>query len=359
MSKIDKQTQEFFDNLRKRKKSLDRNAIIWILAFLIGFAFIAIGIIDYNADYDRVTSYDNEVDVVYTYPNGTEYTITYYPIFDKVSVLKQDPGFLPQNIKMTIHDWIILGIIIIMGMPSILIYQVEGRRRAGIDNNLPYLLREIADSQRIGMTLPRAIAEASKRNYGPLTEELKKLAAKISWGIPFRDAMKSFRDALDTPLARQATILILEAERSGGELEKIFDSATNYVQELLDIKKEREAALAPYSYIIFVSYIIFAVVIYVLFTTFFAPFGVTEIAVDETIDPDGKMIPVPLEAFKVAFLYLLIVQAFFSGLVAGKMGKGSVRLGLLYSTIMMLIGLLVHKFMILPAVEKIEREALG
>ena len=87
------------------------------------------------------------------------------------------------------------------------------------------------------MHLPRAIEEASKRNYGPLTPELKKLSAKVSWGISFREAMITFRDTVSTHLVRQAVILILEAERSGGDLEEIFESATNHVQEQLDIKK--------------------------------------------------------------------------------------------------------------------------
>ncbi|MCY3411667.1 MAG: type II secretion system F family protein [Candidatus Heimdallarchaeota archaeon] len=354
MSRQERMTEEFFNKMRKRKRSLDKNAIIWVVAILIGVTFFTVGIIDYQADYDSINR-SSPQPVVYTRDDGVVFTRTYYPIFEKVNYEKPEGGFLPDNIPMTIHDWLILGIILMLGLPSILIYQAEGKRLRGIDENLPYLLREISDSQRIGMTLPRAIAEASKRNYGPLTSELKKLAAKISWGIPFRDAMKSFRNAVNTPLANQATILILEAERSGGELEKIFDSAQSYVQELLDIKKEREGALTPYVYIIFVSYVIFALVVYVLFTTFFAPFGVTEI-----IDPSGqKVVPVPLQAFKVGFLYLLVVQAFFSGLTAGKMGRGSVKLGLLYSTILMFIGLLINKLMIIPAVEAVEWEAAG
>lgn len=356
MSQIDKQTDEFLNNLRKRKKSLDKNTIVWLAAILLGFSFLMIGIIDYNADYEiRHDPYHDSFEVSYQNSDGTSYNKTYNVIFfDRVSVKKQQGGFLPEGISMTIHDWIILGIIMTIALPSVLIYQREGKKLARIDENLPYLLREISDSQRIGMTLPRAITEASKRNYGPLTDELKKLAAKISWGIPFRDAMKSFRDALQTPLANQATILILEAERSGGELEKIFDSAQHYVQELLDIKKERQAALSPYIYIIFVSYAIFCVVIFVLFTTFFAPFGVTEI-----ISEGERVIPIPLDAFKVAFFYLLVIQGLFSGLVAGKMGKGKVKLGLIYSTYMMVFGMLVYKLLIIPRVEEIEAEALG
>lgn len=368
--------QEFFKKLKKQKKGLTNEGLIWLMALFIGLSIIAIGVIDYRADYvvesgpeyvdatgaedaSATTVIDNEGNVftVTLFPwetvlfddNNNNRTLTKQPIFNYWSYKKAEGGFLPDKINVTVHEWIVLGFIVILGLPSIMIYEREGRRLAGIDTNLPALLREIADSQRIGMHLPRAISEAAKRNYGPITEPLRKLAAKVSWGIPFRDAMMAFRQTLDTPLARQATILILEAERSGGELEKIFDSAKDYVQELLDIKRERESAIKPYIYIVFISYVIFAVVIFVLFTTFFAPFGVAPTIIDQE-----QIITVPLRAFKVAFLYMLISQAFFSGLVAGKMGKGSIKLGFYYSSILMSIGLFIHKFIVIPAVEKLE-----
>ncbi|MHA2404562.1 MAG: type II secretion system F family protein [Candidatus Kariarchaeaceae archaeon] len=340
---------EFYDKLKKGKQGFAKNTLIWLIAFLIGFGFVLIGVLDYSADYNFESNMgDDPVTTVISDNDGQNVTSVIQPIYGFGSYKKLDGGFLP-DIGITVHEWIVIAFIVILGIPSVLIYQREGRRLEGIDNNLPYLLREIADSQRIGMHLPRAIAEAAKRNYGPLTKELKKLAAKVSWGIPFREAMMTFRNSLDTPLARQATILILEAERSGGELEEIFESAKNYVQELLDIKKERVSSIQPYIYIVFISYIIFCVVIYVLFTTFFAPFGVDPILVN-----DVETLVVPLEVFKVLFLYMLISQGFFSGLTAGKMGKGSVKLGVIYSTMLMTFGLLFHKFVILTAVENIE-----
>ncbi|MHA2251880.1 MAG: type II secretion system F family protein [Candidatus Kariarchaeaceae archaeon] len=347
MSKADEQ---FETKLKSGKKGLGRNALIWFIAFTVAFGLLVIGALDYSTDYTFESGLgDQPQTYTLTADDGSVETTTVQPIYGYGSYKNPDGGFLP-DIGFTIHDWIVLALIVALGIPSVMIYQREGRRLDGIDNNLPYLLREIADSQRIGMHLPRAIAEAAKRNYGPLTEELKKLAAKVSWGIPFRDAMMAFRNSLDTPLARQATILILEAERSGGELEQIFESAKNYVQELLDIKKERESSIKPYMYIIFISYVIFCVVIYVLFTTFFAPFGVEEILVE-----GEPVVVVPLEVFKVLFLYMLITQGFFSGLTAGKMGRGSIKLGLFYSTILMGIGLFFHKVLLIPSVKSIEQ----
>lgn len=344
------QEAEFMKKLKKGKKKKSNDTLIWMIAIMIGMLIIVVGVLDYQADYDHITGVSDTTTVNVTASDGTVQQRTVQPVFNYASYKKADGkrGFLPDSISLSIHEWIILGFTVMMLIPSLLIYEREGRRLSGIDNNLPALLREIADSQRIGMHLPRAIAEASKRDYGPLTEELRKLAAKVSWGIPFRDAMMQFRNSLDTPMAKQATILILEAERSGGELEKIFESAKDYVQELLDIKKEREAAIKPYIIIVLISYVIFVVVIYVLFTTFFAPFASRPIIVDQK-----EVIAVPYEAFKVGFLYMITMQAFFSGLTAGKMGKGSVKLGMFYSSMLMLFGLIFNKFVIVAQSDKI------
>jgi flagellar protein FlaJ len=44
------------------------------------------------------------------------------------------------------------------------------------------------------------------------------------------------------------------------------------------------------------------------------------------------------------FLHLALVQGFFGGLVAGKMGEGSISAGLKHSLIMMLLGYVALKF---------------
>ena len=121
-------------------------------------------------------------------------------------------------------DFFVLGLLVIITPPASA-YFVDQRWRNGIDNNLPQLLRDISDAQRTGLSLPRAILESSKREYGPLTAELQKMAAKISWGVSFREAMQALSETADTPLVRRASVLILEAERFGGAAEDVFESA--------------------------------------------------------------------------------------------------------------------------------------
>ncbi len=325
--------EEQLQKLREGKKQTSKNIIIWILSVFLSMIVIAFGIIEYINDYTLVNTNSGRV---ITNPRTGEEEIV-FPVFGFLSVPTGNQGFIPNTIVFTVHHFVILGLIIMIGIPAFSIYYAESQRLRKIDNNLPFLLREIADSQRIGMHLPRAIAEASKRNYGPLTPELKKLAAKVSWGIPFRDAMNSFKENVKTPLAKQATILILEAERSGGNLEEIFEAAQKHVQEILDIKREREGQIKPYVYIIYASFLIFILVIYILFATFFEQFGTQAIVLNNV-----EVIPIPIHAFRNLFLYVLVVQGLFSGITAGKMGSGTVKIGLVHSTILMSIAFICH-----------------
>lgn len=330
MSTIEEKEME---KLRKGKRDNSPAFIYWAISTFISVIVIAFGFIEYQNDYRLVNT---TLPQLLTNPRtGVEEPV--YPVFGFLSVPTGNQGFIPNSLKFTIHHFIVVGIILFIGIPAIGVYLREARRLKAIDDNLPFLLREIADSQRIGMHLPRAILEASKRNYGPLTPELKKLAAKVSWGVPFRDAMNSFKNNVQTPLAKQATILILEAERSGGNLEEIFDAAQKHVQEILDIKREREAQIKPYVYIIYASYVIFIVVIWVLFATFFEQFGTQEIVVNNV-----EVIPIPIHAFRNLFLYVLTSQALFSGMTAGKMGSGTIKIGLSHSTFLMVVALLAH-----------------
>ncbi|MHA2358565.1 MAG: type II secretion system F family protein [Candidatus Heimdallarchaeaceae archaeon] len=247
---------------------------------------------------------------------------------------------------LSIDDFIILAIIVAVGIPTFLIIYREERRQARIDENLPYLLREISNAQRTGMALPRAIQESAKRHYGPLTPELRKMSSKISWGIPFNQAMEDFQEEINTHLAKRAALLILEAERSGGNLEEIFEATEKHIQTLLNLKKEREGSMKPYVWIVYAAFLIFILVVVILFQTFFIPFGTANITPEQTAGM--FLLQIDLDSLERLFLHMLAIQGFFSGLVAGKMSKMSMKAGLMHSVILMFIGWFAFKLLIQP-----------
>jgi flagellar protein FlaJ len=229
---------------------------------------------------------------------------------------------------------VFFGFLVVVS-PIALVNYVDYRWRKAVDEHLPDLFRSLVQAQETGMTLPKALEEAAERDYGPLTPELRKMTVQISWGASFEEALLAFGRRVGTVLTQRTVPMIIEASRSGGSVEKIFDPMGKFVQTTILLEKERKTQTRPYIAIIYVALFVFLFTIVILFKTFFTDVeGVALFSVPTSSPADLKRI----------FLHLTLVQGFFSGLVAGKMGEGSVSAGLKHSLVMMLLGFVALRF---------------
>jgi len=230
-------------------------------------------------------------------------------------------------------DFVFFAIITAVFPPAVLNY-IDYKWRKAIDEHLPDLFRSIVQAQETGMTLPQALEEASKRNYGPLTAELRKMTSQISWGMTFEDALLALGKRVNTVLMQRTVPLIIEASRSGGHVEKVFDPMGKFIQTTLLLDKERRNQTRPYVAIIYVAFFVFLFTIILLFKSFFLSI--------ESLPILGTAVMSPGEMQQI-FFHMTTIQAFFGGLVAGKMGEGTINAGLKHSLVMMLCGYIVIK----------------
>lgn len=233
-------------------------------------------------------------------------------------------------------DFIIFGLIISLIAPSVMFYR-DRRRKISIDDNLPNLLRNVSEAGRTGMTLIRAIEVSAEQDYGPLTKEIKKMAAQLSWKVPMEKAIESFADRCDTKLTRRTSLLILEASKTGGDIQESIETVSSHVQSLQDLERRRRSEIRPYTLMIYISFFIFLVTVFILVTQFFMTFS--------QLNVTGFIItPIPIEDLTRIFHYTTIVEGFFGGLTAGKMSTGSVKYGLKHSVALMAISFIVFNF---------------
>jgi flagellar protein FlaJ len=230
-------------------------------------------------------------------------------------------------------ELVFFAALIVIAPVSILNY-VDYRWRKAVDERLPELFRSIVQAQETGMTLPQALEEAAKRDYGPLTTELRKMNTQISWGMSFEEALLALGRRVNTVLMQRTVPMIIEAGRSGGHVERVFDPMVKFIQTTLLLEKERRTQTRPYTAIIYVAFSVFLFTIILLFKSFFATV--------EGLPTLGATVMTPEEMQRL-FFHMTVIQAFFGGLVAGKMGEGTINAGLKHSLIMMLCGYLVLK----------------
>ncbi|MEM2994512.1 MAG: type II secretion system F family protein [Candidatus Bathyarchaeia archaeon] len=234
-----------------------------------------------------------------------------------------------------LDDFVFFAIVIAVSPPTTLNY-IDYKWRKAIDEHLPDLFRSIVQAEETGMTLPQALEEAAKRNYGPLTVELRKMNAQISWGMTFEEALLALAKRANTVLVQRTVPLIIEASRSGGRIEEVFAPTGKFIQTTLLLDKERRNRTRPYIAIIYVAFFVFVFTVILLFKSFFVSV--------ESLPTLGatKAVMSPEEMQRLLF-HMTIIQAFFGGLVAGKMGEGTINAGLKHSLIMMLCGYVALK----------------
>jgi flagellar protein FlaJ len=160
------------------------------------------------------------------------------------------------------------------------------------------------------------------------------MTAQISWGMTFEEALIALGKRVNTVLMQRTVPLIIEASRSGGHVEKVFDPLGKFVQTTLLLNKERRNQTRPYVAIIYVAFFVFLFTIILLFKSFFLSM--------EGLPTLGTAVMSPPEMERM-FFHMTSIQAFFGGLVAGKMGEGTINAGLKHSLIMMLCGYIALK----------------
>jgi len=230
-------------------------------------------------------------------------------------------------------EFVLFAVMVAVFPPTVLNY-VDYKWRKAMDEHLPDLFRSIVQAQETGMTLPQAVEEASKRDYGPLTAELKRMTTQISWGMTFEEALLALGRRVNTVVMQRTAPMIIEANRSGGHVERVFDPMGKFIQTTLLLNKERRNQTRSYIAIIYVAFFVFIFTIILLFKSFFASIEVLPILESAVMAP---------EEMQRMFFHMTAIQAFFGGLVAGKMGEGTIDAGLKHSLILMLCGYVALK----------------
>src|SRR5712692_8836526 len=249
--------------------------------------------------------------------------------------------------KFSIDRFLLLGGIVAL-IPPALIYLAESKRRDSIDNNIPHLIRDIADAGRSGMTLTRAIEISSERDYGPLTKELKRLMAKVSFRVPLEKALQYFADSTGTMLARRSSMLIAEANKSGGDIQESMESVAKHVQDIQYLENKRRATLRPFIGVMYISFAVFLVTVYLLITSFFTQLANTNFGgAGASVGGVGfNFVSLPLDKITAVFLYMAMIEAAFAGMVGGKMATGYLKDGLKHAILLMMICFVTFVFLI-------------
>lgn len=198
-------------------------------------------------------------------------------------------------------------------------------------------VRDIAESVNTGLPISKSIINLSKKDYGILTQHVRKLSNQIGFGIPLKTAFRTFAKDADNRIIGRAVELIIQAELSGGKIDLILENVAKSISELQVLRKERQGrvyGLIVQGYVLFLIFI--AIMLFVDLK--FIPMIASTISTGEGIGVFGNIsITTSTTVIRDAFFVLLLIQAFFAGLVTGKLSEGNIIAGLKHSIILLFI----------------------
>jgi archaeal flagellar protein FlaJ len=226
-------------------------------------------------------------------------------------------------------DYMIVIAFAIAVTPPAIAGTIRNRWKSKMEKATPEFLRDLSTAALTGIPLQTALEHASKRNYGPLTEELKMLVSQMSWGKTFNEALMEFSKRIDLPLIKRASILIIEAGRHGGNLAEIFENTAKYVESVNLWNGKRRMQTLPYVAIFYFSVFIYLFIIIIISTMIFVKMGNIASAGSMLIKP----VLSPAES-KRLFLDTALLEALFGGLMAGKINEDSFYAGLKHTAVL-------------------------
>ena len=247
-------------------------------------------------------------------------------------------------VSTIIDDFLVLAVLVAIVPVAILDFR-EQRRVKNLENALPNFFRDLAGMNDSGMTLPNAVHIVASAEYSTLTPHVRKLDQDMSWGAGFVEAMYRFGRDLGTPLADRSVDLIAKASKAGGDISEVLRAAAKDTFEVVNLAQERTNNMLIYVIIVLVSFAVFLFVVAILVATFLTTMA-TAGASAASSGAQGFIGQVNLFLYTRLFSHAAMLQAFFSGLVAGQMGEGRLIAGLKYSAIMLFIAWITFRFFI-------------
>lgn len=234
-----------------------------------------------------------------------------------------------------------LGIGVFIGaIPIIMRIVSDNRINTEKESMFLEFARNLVESVKTGTPISRSIVNMKGKNYGALSPHIDKLANQISLGIPLNAALKYFADDVNNHSISRSLTLIGQAERAGGDIGQILEAVAGAVSMSDKLRKERKAAISTLVSQGYIIFLVFIVIILVLqFQILPMVSGIGDVggtlgfggAGAETVD-QGEI--------SNAFLYLILTQGFFTGLIIGLLSENNIKAGVKHSFWLMLLSFL-------------------
>ncbi|MCL4332828.1 MAG: type II secretion system F family protein [Candidatus Thermoplasmatota archaeon] len=225
---------------------------------------------------------------------------------------------------------------IIIFIPYGFFDNVEMKRYYEAERRVPDFLRDLAEYTTFGMPISQAIVRASFSDYGPLSDEIKRVAALISWGLPVEQALGDFGVSIESDNVIRAGKIIVKASESGSNISDVMTMVSEFTSQMQLLRNQRFSEMKNYTMVMLISFGVFLFVILALDIDFLPQLAGGGFSLGGG-SGGGSNIATIEQIFNIG----MIVQGGGTGIISGVLRDGRISSGALLSGIMLAVSIAI------------------
>ena len=267
-------------------------------------------------------------------------------ILYSVITFLQVPHYTNTELYVSVIDDHIAIALLVVLVPYAVFYGIWAKKVLGIQELIPDFLERMAGINQSGLTIAQGIAIMVNTNLGLISYEIRKIKKDMDWGANFTEALVRFEERVSTPSIARTVTLITKASEMSGQIGEVLSIAAADAKMTEMLKKERHAEMFIYTVIVYLAFFVFLFVVAVLtmqFLPVLANISTQGISATGILSGIGT---ISIATFGRLLYHACLIQAFFSGLIAGQMGESSLAAGVKHACVLLLITLVVFNLIL-------------
>lgn len=159
-----------------------------------------------------------------------------FPLFALSPFILGITGFILFKSFLAILAGIALGLI----LPSLIVRNLEKKRKRKFHNQLVDTLLILSNSLKSGLSFLQAIEVVVEEMPAPISQEFNLLLNENKIGIPFEDSLERLNKRMYSEELNMMVTSVLVARETGGDLNKIFERLTVTIRQKKKISQQVE-----------------------------------------------------------------------------------------------------------------------
>lgn len=203
-------------------------------------------------------------------------------------------------------------------------------------------LYKLSELMRGGIDPVKGVVTLSRTNLGAINKSVRDAASSMVLGHSFEDSMHRMSASIGSRLVNKYIDIVVMAAYTGGNVADLLFRTSEDMRAVIGIEREKEANLKQYIVIFYLAQGIIIMLTYILSTSLLPMIqgvGLQMLGGSGLSDIN----------FQRGFFHMIVLNAFFGGLIIGQITEGEIKHGFKHSAVLMALSYVAVVTLLLPA----------